>query len=84
MILNQDIIHQCLFACCLEIVIYTYNSHKTFPWILEALKIEPYYFYKVIEMVLRAEDQTSRDTVKHLSMVRINFYLLIYFFLPLL
>ncbi|KAG5321449.1 RBL1 protein, partial [Pseudoatta argentina] len=59
---------QCLFACCLEIVIYSYKSNdKVFPWILKALNLDAYYFYKVIEIIVRAEDQLSRDVVKHLN-----------------
>ncbi|RZF44698.1 hypothetical protein LSTR_LSTR000650 [Laodelphax striatellus] len=68
-LLNQSIFHLTMFACCLEIVIYSYNSQKTFPWVLEALNIEPYHFYKVIEVIVRAEDQLSRDMVKHLNMI---------------
>nr|CAD7428543.1 unnamed protein product [Timema monikensis] len=68
-LLEQDIFHQTLFACCLEIVIYSYNSQRKFPWILEALNLEPYYFYKVIEIIVRVEDQLSRDMVKHLNLI---------------
>lgn len=58
---------QCLFACCLEIVIWSYkNNDRTFPWILNALKVEPFHFYKVIEVIVRAE-QLARDVVKHLN-----------------
>lgn len=58
-----------MFACCLEIVIYSYKSHRSFPWILTALNLEPYYFYKVIEIIVRSEDQLSRDIVKHLNFI---------------
>jgi retinoblastoma-like protein 1 len=37
---------------------------------LEALNVEPYYFYKVIEVIVKVEDQLTRDMVKHLNMVR--------------
>ena len=61
---------QCLLACCLEIVIYSYkNEDKTFPWILSALNIEAYYFYKVIEITVKVEEQLSRDVVKHLNCI---------------
>jgi len=63
------VFHQSLFACCLEIVMYSYNSQQTFPWVLEALNLESYYFYKVIEVIVKVEDQLSRDMVKHLNMV---------------
>lgn len=38
-----------------------------FPWILNALNLDAYYFYKVIEIIVRTEDQLSRDVVKHLN-----------------
>lgn len=61
---------QCLFACCLEIVIYSYKSNdKIFPWILNALNLDAYYFYKVIEIIVRTEDQLSREVVKHLNQI---------------
>lgn len=68
-LLMHEIFHQTLFACCLEIVIYSYNSQRTFPWVLDALGIEPYHFYKVIEIIVRTEDQLSRDMVKHLNLI---------------
>ncbi|XP_026672713.1 retinoblastoma-like protein 1 isoform X2 [Ceratina calcarata] len=69
-LLTQEIFIQCLFACCLEIVIYSYKSNdKVFPWILNALNLAAYHFYKVIEIIVRAEDQLSRDVVKHLNQI---------------
>ncbi|KDR11553.1 Retinoblastoma-like protein 1, partial [Zootermopsis nevadensis] len=68
-LLEQEVFHQSLFACCLEIVIYSYNSQRIFPWVLEALNLEAYYFYKVIEVIVKVEDQLSRDMVKHLNMI---------------
>lgn len=58
-----------MFACCLEIVIYSYNCRKRFPWILEILHIQAYNFVKVIELVIRSKDKLSRETIKHLSMI---------------
>ena len=66
-ILQQDMLHRLLFTCCLEIVLFSYNSQRIFPWILEVFPIEPFYFYKVIEVLIRAEDQLSRDVIKHLN-----------------
>lgn len=45
------------------------SNDKIFPWILNALNLDAYYFYKVIEIIVRAEDQLSRDVVKHLNQV---------------
>ncbi|KAL6260430.1 hypothetical protein P5V15_007956 [Pogonomyrmex californicus] len=69
-LLLNEVFIQCLFACCLEIVIYSYKSNdKIFPWILKALNLDAYYFYKVIEIIVRTEDQLSRDVVKHLNQI---------------
>ena len=49
---------------------------RTFPWIIEVFDISPFYFYKVIEILIRAEDSLSRDVVKHLNHVsRIGVFL---------
>lgn len=64
------IFYECVFACSIEIVIYSYNCQRKFPWILEALEIQPYNFVKIIELIVRTKDQFSRDAVKHLNLVR--------------
>lgn len=65
--LSNVVFLQCLFGCCLEIVIWSYkNRYRLFPWILQALNLEPFNFYKVIEIIVRAE-QLPRDVVKHLN-----------------
>lgn len=67
--MEQDIFHRTLFACCLEIVIFSYNSQRSFPWIVEIFNLSPYHFYKVIEIIIRTEEGFSRDVVKHLNHV---------------
>ncbi|KAK7809000.1 hypothetical protein U0070_010147 [Myodes glareolus] len=62
-LLEQDIFHRSLMACCLEIVLFAYSSPRTFPWIIEVLDLQPFYFYKVIEVVIRSEEGLSRDMV---------------------
>ncbi|XP_048676429.2 retinoblastoma-like protein 1 isoform X2 [Caretta caretta] len=66
-LLEQDIFHRSLMACCLEIVLFAYSSLRTFPWIIEVLDLRPFYFYKVIEVLIRSEEGLSRDMVKHLN-----------------
>ncbi|KAJ7310873.1 Retinoblastoma-like protein 1 [Desmophyllum pertusum] len=51
-LLEQDIFHSSLMACCLEIIIFSYNSQRTFPWVIEIFDISPYYFYKIEEQIL--------------------------------
>jgi len=50
-------------------VIFAYNSQRAFPWVLNALQIHPYHFYKVIEVIVRVEDKLPRDMIKHLNRV---------------
>ena len=42
---------------------------RTFPWIVDIFELSPYHFYKVIEIIIRAEKGLSRDVVKHLNHV---------------
>ncbi|XP_052230201.1 retinoblastoma-like protein 1 isoform X2 [Dreissena polymorpha] len=66
-LLEHDLFHRSLFACCLEIVIFSYNSQRMFPWIVEIFDLSPYDFYKVVELIVRAEEGLPRDVVKHLN-----------------
>ncbi|XP_070574365.1 retinoblastoma-like protein 1 [Ptychodera flava] len=66
-LLEHDLFHKSLFACCLEVVIFSYNSQRTFPWVIDIYELSSYHFYKVIELLIRAEDGLSRDVVKHLN-----------------
>ncbi|NWI45480.1 RBL1 protein, partial [Picathartes gymnocephalus] len=68
-LLEQDLFHRSLLACCLEIVLFAYSSSRTFPWIIEVLDLRPFYFYKVIEVLIRSEEGLSRDMVKHLNSI---------------
>ncbi|XP_063311817.1 retinoblastoma-like protein 1 isoform X1 [Pelobates fuscus] len=68
-LLEHDILHRSLMACCLEIVLFAYSSPRIFPWIIEVLKLSPFNFYKVIEVFIRSEDGLSRDMVKHLNSI---------------
>merc|ERR1711892_13202 len=66
-LVDQAVFHQALFAACLEVVIFSYSSQRTFPWVLETFNLEAFYFYKVIEVLIRAEEGLVRDVVKHLQ-----------------
>uniref|UniRef100_A0A0K2TLX7 Retinoblastomalike protein 1like [Bombus impatiens] n=1 Tax=Lepeophtheirus salmonis TaxID=72036 RepID=A0A0K2TLX7_LEPSM len=68
-LLDQNQFHCALFACCLEVVIFSYNSQRTFPWILDTFGLESIQFYKVIEIIIRNEDALPRDVVKHLQRI---------------
>uniref|UniRef100_UPI003AAE0AD5 retinoblastoma-like protein 1 isoform X2 n=1 Tax=Centroberyx gerrardi TaxID=166262 RepID=UPI003AAE0AD5 len=68
-LLEQDIFHCSLMACCLEVVLFSYSSQRTFPWIITIFKLAPFYFFKVIEVFIRSEEGLSRDMVKHLNSI---------------
>lgn len=71
--LSHELFHLSLFACCMEIVLFAYNSEKRFPWIVNILSdyhgFQPLHFYRVIELIIREEDGLSRDIVKHLNTI---------------
>ncbi|KAK8737179.1 hypothetical protein OTU49_004828 [Cherax quadricarinatus] len=70
-LLREDLFHRTLFTCCLEIVLKSYNDPRRFPWSLQVGRVEPYYFIRIIEPVIRSEKQSdnqlSRELVKHLK-----------------
>lgn len=68
----KDLFYECMFACCIEIVLFTYSCPHKFPWILEALGIEAINFVKVIELIVRSKEPLAREIVKHLSRVSRN------------
>ncbi|KAI4872163.1 hypothetical protein NFI96_031002 [Prochilodus magdalenae] len=68
-ILEQDMFHRSLIACCLEIVIFSYRPPGEFQQVLQVFDIPPYHFYKVIEVLVRAEEGLFREVVKHLNHV---------------
>ena len=74
-LLMNEVFHLSLFSCCAEIVLFSYNSKRTFPWILDVfsdfkdIKFQAFQFYRVIELVVRDEDGLSRSVVKHLNSI---------------
>ncbi|KAM8914785.1 retinoblastoma-like protein 1 isoform 2-T2 [Spinachia spinachia] len=68
-LLEQDMFHCSLVACCLEVVLFSYSSQRTFPWVIDIFKLTSFYFFKVIEVFIRSEEGLSRDMVKHLNLI---------------
>uniref|UniRef100_A0A8C6YGS8 Retinoblastoma-like protein 2 n=1 Tax=Naja naja TaxID=35670 RepID=A0A8C6YGS8_NAJNA len=66
-ILEHDVFHRSLMACCLEIIIYSYKTADSFPFITDVFDVPAFHFYKVIEILIRAEDGLCREVVKHLN-----------------
>lgn len=69
LILRKEMFYKCLFACVFEILIFSYDSEKTFPWVIRVLDLSAFNFYKVIELVIRAEGSLSRQQVAHLNKI---------------
>ncbi|XP_070819004.1 retinoblastoma-like protein 2 [Chaetodon trifascialis] len=68
-ILESDVFQCCLVACCLEITVFSNPLPCDFPLLLHILKLAPYHFWKVIELVLRADVGLPRVVVTHLAQV---------------
>ncbi|XP_026220835.1 retinoblastoma-like protein 2 isoform X1 [Anabas testudineus] len=68
-ILEQDVFHRSLLACCLEIVIFSYRPPGDFPNVIHIFQLSAYHFYKVIEVLVRSEQGLFREVVKHLNQV---------------
>ncbi|XP_013878432.1 retinoblastoma-like protein 2 [Austrofundulus limnaeus] len=68
-ILEQDVFHRSLLACCLEIVTFSYRPPGDFPNIISIFQLPAYHFYKVIEVLVRSEQGLFREAVKHLNQV---------------
>ncbi|XP_070762726.1 retinoblastoma-like protein 2 [Enoplosus armatus] len=68
-IFENDIFQRCLVACCLEITVSSNCLPCDFPLPLQIFKLAPYHFYKVVELVVRAEAGLPRAVVRHLAQV---------------
>ncbi|XP_073973784.1 retinoblastoma-like protein 1 [Rhodnius prolixus] len=69
-LLNQDVFIKSLFACAVEIVFFSsLDERLKFPKVIQVLDIPPYYFYRIIEVVVRKGDLLSREIVKHLNTI---------------
>uniref|UniRef100_A0A3P8XP87 Retinoblastoma-associated protein A-box domain-containing protein n=1 Tax=Esox lucius TaxID=8010 RepID=A0A3P8XP87_ESOLU len=68
-ILEHDLFQRSLVACCLEMVMFSHQPTDSFcfPLVIEIFSLAPYYFYKVIEPVLRAEEGLPPRVVRHLN-----------------
>lgn len=55
-------------ACCLEVVLFSYSSQRTFPWIINIFKLASFYFFKVQVLLLAFTQSASYET----SIVTVN------------
>ncbi|CBY06768.1 unnamed protein product [Oikopleura dioica] len=72
-LLEKPIVINSILALSVEITLWSYSSHDNFQNILKTLNIVPIEFYKVIELILRADLGSGlrlpRDVVKHLAFI---------------
>ncbi|XP_074523050.1 retinoblastoma-like protein 1 [Halichoeres trimaculatus] len=66
---NDELQQKCLVACCLEITISTNRLPCEFPLLLQILQLAPYHFRKMIEPLIRAEENLPETAKKHLTQV---------------
>ncbi|XP_035010643.1 retinoblastoma-like protein 2 isoform X2 [Hippoglossus stenolepis] len=71
-ILEADLVQRCLVACCLQISICSNHLPCDLPQLLQILTMKSYHFWRVIELVLRAEAGLPHAVVRHLSQVEEN------------
>lgn len=68
--IDDDIFNQALIVLCLEIVLFTFSLHKELTTLLDCFKLEPFHFYKLIEVAIRNnKDYFTNDIIKHLKAI---------------
>uniref|UniRef100_A0A6A7FZ97 Retinoblastoma-like protein 2 n=1 Tax=Hirondellea gigas TaxID=1518452 RepID=A0A6A7FZ97_9CRUS len=70
---KQNMFFRTLFVCCVELVLKCYNDPLKFPWSLQIGGVPAYYFVRIIEPLVRSEQQQEnrlpRDLVNHLKRI---------------
>jgi retinoblastoma-like protein 1 len=68
--IDDDVFNQALIVLCLEIVLFAFSLHKELTALLSCFKLEPFHFYKLIEVAIRNnKDFFTNDIIKHLKAV---------------
>lgn len=68
--IDDDVFNQALIALCLEIVLFAFSLHKELTALLDCFKLEPFHFYKLIEVAIRNnKDFFTNDIIKHLKAI---------------
>lgn len=67
---NDDVFNKTLIVLCLEIVLFAFSLHKELTVLLDCFKLEPFHFYKLIELAIRYnKDYFTNDIIKHLKAI---------------
>lgn len=68
--IDDEIFNQTLIILCLEIVLFAFSLHKELTTLLDCFKLEPFHFYKLIEVAIRNnKDYFTNDIIKHLKAI---------------
>lgn len=68
--IDDDIFNQTLIVLCLEIVLFAFSLHKELTTLLECFELEPFHFYKLIEVAIRHNKEFfTNEIIKHLKAV---------------
>ena len=68
--IDDDIFNQALIVLCLEIILFAFSLHKELTSLLDCFKLEPFHFYKLIEIAIRNnKDFFTNDMIKHLKAI---------------
>ncbi|KAK7890920.1 hypothetical protein WMY93_022883 [Mugilogobius chulae] len=68
-VFEKDLFQRSLVACCVEIVLFSYRPPGNFPKVIHIFNLPAFHFYKVIEVLVRAEQSLFREVVKHLNQI---------------
>ncbi|CRL03456.1 CLUMA_CG016372, isoform A [Clunio marinus] len=68
--IDDEDFNQALIVLCLEIVLFTFSLHKELTTLLDHFNLEPFHFYKLIEVAIRNnKDYFTNDIIKHLKAI---------------
>lgn len=68
--IKDDVFNQALIVLCLEIVLFAFSLHNELTMLLDCFKLEPFHFYKLIEVAIRNnKDYFTNDIIKHLKAI---------------
>jgi retinoblastoma-like protein 1 len=68
--IDDDIFNQALIVLCLEIVLFAFSLHKELTALLNWFNLEPFHFYKLIEVAIRNnKDFFTNEIIKHLKAI---------------
>ncbi|CDW52388.1 DUF3452 and RB B and RB A domain containing prote in [Trichuris trichiura] len=66
----QDEFVRSLYGNCIEVVHFSYNPTRLFPWALDhVIKLGAFNYFKMIEIIIKIEPEFSREMIKQLNRI---------------